>query len=47
MDPAELQSHLEFYRAHSYVILPDLLSPEQVAELNAAMDRDRAQRPYF
>jgi ectoine hydroxylase-related dioxygenase (phytanoyl-CoA dioxygenase family) len=42
-----LVSQLDCYRANSYVILPDLLSPEQVAELNEAMDRDRRQHPYF
>src|SRR5207248_401695 len=46
-DPGSLQASLEFFRAHSYLLLPDLLSPETVRELNAAMDRDRAQRPYF
>src|SRR5437016_5430895 len=46
-DSGPLQAPLEFFRAHSYLILPDLLSPETVTELNAAMDRDRAQRPYF
>ena len=35
------------FRAHSYVILPDLLSPEWVATLNEAIDRDRKERPYF
>lgn len=42
-----LDAQLAFYRANSYLILPDLLSPEKVAELNEAMDRDRAQRGYF
>src|SRR5207245_721544 len=46
-DSGPLQVQLEFYRANSYLILPDLLSPEAVTELNAAMERDRAQRPYF
>ncbi len=36
-----------FFRHNSYLILPDLLSPEKVAELNAAIDRDRSQRAYF
>jgi hypothetical protein len=29
------------------VVLPDLLTPDQVAELNAAIDRDRAQNPFM
>ena len=43
----ERESHLAHFRAHSYVVLPDLLSPEWVATLNAAIDRDRKERPYF
>lgn len=46
-DPGPLQAQLEFFRANSYLILLDLLAPETVAELNAALDRDRAQHPYF
>ena len=38
---------VEFFRANSYVALPDLLSPEQVAELNEAIDRDREQNPFM
>lgn len=45
--PEEFQAQLAFFRANSYLVLPDLLSRDQVAELNAAMDRDRAERPYF
>lgn len=40
-------SQLAFYRANSYLILPDLLSPEKVAELSEAMDRDRKEHGYF
>ena len=42
-----LQERLEFFRDNSYVILPDLLPPALVAELNAAIDRDHAERAYF
>jgi hypothetical protein len=45
--PSDLQAQIAFYQAHSYVILPDLLSPALVAEMNEAIDRDRAERPYF
>ncbi len=41
------QEQLDFYRQNSYLILPDLLSKEQVATLNEAMDRDKRERPYF
>lgn len=40
-------AQLAFFKANSYLILPELLTPEKVSELNAAMDRDRAQRGYF
>jgi hypothetical protein len=39
------QPEPEFFRANSYLILPDLLAPETVAELNAAMDRPKAWPP--
>src|SRR5579872_2818874 len=47
MASLDLDTALAAYRAQSYLILPDLLSPELVAQLNEAMDRDRAERPYF
>src|SRR5919199_6117341 len=43
----ERASQVAFFRANSYVILPDLLSPEQVAALNEAIDRDRAQNRFM
>ncbi len=46
-DINDLQAQLDQFRANSYVVLPDLLSPELVADLNAAWDRDRAEHPYF
>jgi ectoine hydroxylase-related dioxygenase (phytanoyl-CoA dioxygenase family) len=44
---SDLEAQVAFYRANSYVILPDLLSAEQVAALNEAMDRDREQNPFM
>jgi phytanoyl-CoA dioxygenase PhyH len=43
----DLEAQVAFFRAHSYVILPDLLTPEQVAALNEAMDRDREQNRFM
>ena len=43
----ERQERLAFFHANSYVALPDLLTGDQVAELNAAIDRDHHERPYF
>jgi Phytanoyl-CoA dioxygenase (PhyH) len=47
MEPSEIETLVETYRRQSYVVLPDLLAPETVAQLNDAMDRDRATRGYF
>lgn len=41
------EAQVAFFRANSYVALPDLLTPEQVAALNAAMDRDREQNRFM
>lgn len=46
-DPNNLQAQVDFFKANSYVVLPDLLTPEQVAELNAAMDRDRKVNQFM
>ena len=43
----DLDAQVEFYRANSYVALPNILMPEQVAALNEAMDRDRAQNRFM
>ena len=46
-DPNNPQAQIDFFKANSYVVLPDLLTPEQVAELNAAMDRDRKVNQFM
>lgn len=43
----DLDAQIAFFRANSYVVLPDLLPPALVAELNAAIDRDHAEHGYF
>jgi ectoine hydroxylase-related dioxygenase (phytanoyl-CoA dioxygenase family) len=43
----DLEAQAAFFDAHSYVVLPGLLSPDLVAELNEAIDRDRRDRPSF
>lgn len=40
-----LDAQVAFYRANSYVVLPDLLSPEEVAAINWAIDGSREQTP--
>lgn len=41
------EAQIAFYRAHSFVVLPDLLSDGQVTALNEAIDRDREQHPFM
>jgi Phytanoyl-CoA dioxygenase (PhyH) len=43
----DLEAQVACFRANSYVVLPDLLSPDQVAGLNEAIDRDRQQNPFM
>jgi hypothetical protein len=43
----DMDAQVEFFRRNSYVILPNLLSDEQVAQLNEAIDRDRANNPFM
>jgi len=45
--PDDLAAQIEFFKTHSYVILPNLLSPDQVEQLNQAIDRDRAANPFM
>ncbi len=45
--PVTPEDRAEFFRQNSFVVLPDLLSPETVAALNAAIDRDHAAHAYF
>src|SRR5207237_8145944 len=42
-----LEAQLAFYRAKSYIPLPDLLTPDEVAALNAAMDRDQERNRFM
>ena len=35
------------FKEHSYVVLPNVLSAAQVADLNAAIDRDRDANPFL
>ena len=35
------------FKEHSYVVLPGVLNSEQVASLNAAIDRDRDANPFL
>ena len=46
-DPADPDAQYAFFRAHSYLILPDLLAPDQVRAMNEAMDRDMARHPFM
>ena len=43
----DLAAQVAFFQANSYVTLPDLLPHALVAEMNAAIDRDHAERGYF
>src|SRR5262249_3540603 len=43
----DLEAQAASFRANSFVVLPGLLSPEQVAALNEAIDRDRRQNPFM
>jgi hypothetical protein len=46
-DPNDAAAQFEFFKSNSYVILPDLFTPDEVAELNAAIDRDRKNNPFM
>ncbi len=45
--PRDLEAQVQFFREHSFVVIPDLLSPAQVQAMNDAMDRDMAQNPFM
>ncbi|MBI4552530.1 MAG: phytanoyl-CoA dioxygenase family protein [Candidatus Latescibacteria bacterium] len=45
--PDDRDAQIASFQTQSYVILPDVLSPEEVAQLNAAIDRDRQQHPFM
>jgi hypothetical protein len=40
-----LQDQIEFFEANHYLVVPNALTAEEVATLNAAIDRDREQFP--
>lgn len=46
-DPDNIETQIDFFKANSYLILPDLLAPDEVAQLNEAIDRDRAENPFM
>jgi hypothetical protein len=46
-DAADLEAQVACFRQHSAVILPDLLSAEEVGLLNEAIDRDRRDHPFM
>ena len=46
-DPADMDAQAACFEAHSYVILPDLLSPDEVGALNEAIGRDRRDNPFM
>jgi hypothetical protein len=43
----DLEAQVAFFRANSFVVLPDLLSEGQVTTLNEAIDRDRERHPFM
>src|SRR5262249_49635938 len=47
LEPADIEAQVACFREHSAVILPDLLAPDEVAALNAAIDRDRRDHPFM
>ena len=46
-DPADLEAQIQCFKATGYVILPHLLSPDEVTMLNDAIDRDRKANPFM
>lgn len=46
-DPDDRDAQIASFKANSYTILPDVLSSEEVAQLNDAIDRDRKQNPFM
>jgi hypothetical protein len=43
----DLDAQAAFFRENSYVVLPDLLSPDTTAAMNEAIDRDRRDHPFL
>ena len=46
-DRDDLDAQCDFFRQNSFVVLPDLLTAEEVIALNEAMDRDMKQNPFM
>ena len=46
-NPHDLDAQVEFFREHSFVVIPDLLSKAQVQAMNDAMDRDMKRNPFM
>ena len=46
-DPDDIEAQIECFKTHGYVILPDLLSSDEVEILNDAIDRDREANPFM
>ncbi len=46
-DPHDLDAQEQCFRDHSCVVIPDLLSPDLVREMNEAMDRDIQANPFM
>src|SRR5436305_1665487 len=47
IDLMDIEAQVACFREHSAVILPDLLSPDEVGALNEAIDRDRRKHPFM
>lgn len=43
----DIEAQVAFFKANSYVVLPGLFSPELVASLNEAIDRDREENEFL
>ncbi|MDX1933481.1 MAG: phytanoyl-CoA dioxygenase family protein [Capsulimonadales bacterium] len=41
------KDRLDFFRENSYVVLPNLLSPDEVRAIHEAIDRDRSENPFL
>jgi hypothetical protein len=43
----DIEAQVEFFKDNSYVVLPNLLSTSEVAQLNEAIDQDREINPFM
>src|SRR5688500_13844341 len=46
-DPDDLEAQVAFFKANSFVILPDLFSPDEAAEWNALSAHARHTTPFM